>query len=886
MKPRKKGQSSGLSEKSFRALIENAHEGIVIYDESGRIKFATRSIKKVCGYNEHEVIGMSGVAFVHPEDLESGRESFRKLIQQKGKTLTLVQRLRHKKGHYILAESQLTNFLHIPEINGIVSNFRDITERKRAEEESAKTKRLLETINENLSEGIYMGVIGTSFLYVNDAFLKIFGFRSIKEVQKIKPAAVYANDDHRKRIVEILLKKRVLKNEETLFRRKNGKIFWGLLNVTMLKDPGSADYFVGTIRDISSEKETQHELIESHNFLNNIINTVAAPIFVKDARHRWILFNKKFADLVGRTNEELMGKTDRDFLPPLEAKIFWRIDNEVLNKGKIIWNEERITSAKGDVHEIITVKSRYINERKEKFIIGFISDITHIKRAEEKINQLNANLVGVMESTKESIYAIDSSYRYITFNQNHKRIMKALYDSEIDIGVHKLASLKKSKDRLWVKEELDKALSGQNFISEHFIHYPKFKGYIQTSYNPIRDKNGNVRGAAVFVNNVTERREFEEIIKSINSRLQSVVESTSDHVLAVDRNFRYVMFNKAHAQGFKTLFDKVVKSGQSILDILSPELRTVAKREISRALGGEYVLIEEQLMGEDIFEVSLNPIRDEKKDVTGVAIFARDITQRKKIEAEMNALNEELIQQNVQLAEQEAKLKATLDELSERNFEMDQLMYKTSHDLRSPLSSIMGLVNLANLDDNPLNQNQYLSKIEGRIKKLDEFIKSMLDYARVNRVSVSKEKVDLQKLAANCIHELEYLENFKNVKTEIKVSGDHALFSSDILRLNIIFGNIISNAYKYYNPEAQSFLRINITVNPFLVKLEFKDNGIGIKPEHMDKIFNMFYRATDKSQGSGLGMYIVKQAVEKLNGSIAINSEFGKGTTIKISLPQ
>jgi PAS domain S-box-containing protein len=537
------------------------------------------------------------------------------------------------------------------------------------------------------------------------------------------------------------------------------------------------------------------------------------------------------------------------------------------------------------VHDLITVKSRYVNDKKEKFIIGFITDITHLKKAEENISELNANLQGIIESTKESIYAVDSNFRYISFNQNHKRIMKALYGSEISIGTNKLAALKRSKDRRWIEEELNKALQGNHFLSEHFIKYPKFTGYIQTTYNPIRDKTGQVRGAAVFVNDVTQRRQFEEIIKAMNARLSSVLESSKDHVLAVDKNLRYIMFNQAHADGFKKLFNTTIKNGKSFLDGITPEIQKIAKREMGKALRGKQFNIEEQLVKDIIFEVSLNPIRNEMNEVTGVAIFARDITQRKKIQEELKVLNDELVEQNRQLADQEEELKTTLDELSERNFELDQLMYKTSHDLRSPLSSIMGLVNLANLDKDPGNHISYLHKIEGRIKKLDEFISSMLDYARVNRVEVTRERVNLREVASNCIHELEYLENFKDIKTEVHVKGDHALFTSDMLRLNIIFSNIISNAYKYYNPEVESYLKIKMEVNPFIVRLEFKDNGIGIKSEHRDKIFNMFYRATDRSQGSGLGMYIVKQAVEKLNGDITIDSEYGKGTKIKISLP-
>jgi signal transduction histidine kinase len=276
---------------------------------------------------------------------------------------------------------------------------------------------------------------------------------------------------------------------------------------------------------------------------------------------------------------------------------------------------------------------------------------------------------------------------------------------------------------------------------------------------------------------------------------------------------------------------------------------------------------------------------NEKGEKKGVAIFVSDITERKKTEASLKTLNEELREQNWQLAIREEELKTAMEELSERNFELDQLMYKTSHDLRSPLSSIMGLVNLANLDKDSDSRDQYLQKIEGRIRKLDEFIRSMLNYARVSRADVLMAPINLRDVAMTCIRELEHLENFKSINISLKVSGEVVPFRSDELRVKIIFGNIISNAYKYYNSDAPSFLKIRIVIKALSVSIEFDDNGIGIKKEYLDKIYNMFYRATDRSQGSGLGMYIVKQAVERLGGTIQLKSEYGTGTKIKIVLP-
>jgi signal transduction histidine kinase len=369
------------------------------------------------------------------------------------------------------------------------------------------------------------------------------------------------------------------------------------------------------------------------------------------------------------------------------------------------------------------------------------------------------------------------------------------------------------------------------------------------------------------------------------SLVGKVLDSAKDQILALDTDKRYIVFNVAHANLMRALTGKEIQVGDKILESIPRELVPLARKELKKAFDSDRYHTEVTLPNKLILKTSSYVIRDEGDRVSGIAIFAEDISERKKTELKLKALNEELTFQNWQLAAREEDLRMAMDQLSERNFELDQLMYKTSHDLRSPLSSILGLVNLANLDPNPATLGQYLKKIEGRIKKLDEFISSMVNYARVNRGEITVGEINLERMVKAAIHELEYLDNFQAVKTSVVLNNGHVPFRNDHFLMNIIVGNVISNAYKYYNPEVDSYLRITIDVRDSQATLEFADNGIGIRKEHQDKIFDMFYRATDRSQGSGLGMYIVRQAIEKVEGTISVKSTYGSGTSIRISVP-
>src|SRR5215204_5255486 len=132
-----------LNASKFKALIENAYEGIVLYDAMGVVQYASPSIKNFGGYAPHDLVGRPGTDFVYEEDVPGAREAFLKVLSQPGKSVTHIQRFINKKGHIKWSEYTLTNLLHNPNVNGIISNFRDIHERKIAEDEAINTRKLL-----------------------------------------------------------------------------------------------------------------------------------------------------------------------------------------------------------------------------------------------------------------------------------------------------------------------------------------------------------------------------------------------------------------------------------------------------------------------------------------------------------------------------------------------------------------------------------------------------------------------------------------------------------------------------------------------------------------------------------------------------------------------
>ncbi len=252
--------------------------------------------------------------------------------------------------------------------------------------------------------------------------------------------------------------------------------------------------------------------------------------------------------------------------------------------------------------------------------------------------------------------------------------------------------------------------------------------------------------------------------------------------------------------------------------------------------------------------------------------------------ANLENLNEEMAIQEEGLRVMNQDLSTALKNLEERNFELDQFVYRTSHDLRSPLTSIMGLVSLMAEEEDTEQMHMYSSMIHNRILKLDEFIKTMLTYSRNSRVEIQTQLIDFEDIIQECMTDLQLIPQFEEIEKKWTISGEIP-FWSDLFRLKIIFNNIISNSVKYARSDVNKQLSIHIDVAADYAALTFYDNGIGIQADAKAKVFDMFYRATTLSQGSGLGMYIVKQSVEYLHGQIYLDSELDAFTEIRIVLP-
>lgn len=226
-------------------------------------------------------------------------------------------------------------------------------------------------------------------------------------------------------------------------------------------------------------------------------------------------------------------------------------------------------------------------------------------------------------------------------------------------------------------------------------------------------------------------------------------------------------------------------------------------------------------------------------------------------------------------------------ELIERNKTLSEILICVSHDLSAPLKSILSLINLARMDKNIFPRDELLNHMESRIQKLESFIRDMTNMSRNSRLGIIRTKVYLKEVIDEILGNLDHCENFNKIDFRRRFSGN-TIIETDPVRLKIILSNLLTNAVKFHviDGAADPVVDISFEQRGNENRITISDNGSGIEKQYLARIFDMFYRATSSCEGSGLGLYITKETVEKLKGSISVESKIYKGTRFIVTLPR
>ena len=385
-----------------------------------------------------------------------------------------------------------------------------------------------------------------------------------------------------------------------------------------------------------------------------------------------------------------------------------------------------------------------------------------------------------------------------------------------------------------------------------------------------------VGGVVSNFRDITDRRQGQQAVAEYSKRLELATQSANigiwdwhipeNRLMWDTRASNILGLNSAYSAFYKESVSEVIETW---LEIIHPDDKEWVRRSM-----------EEALQGSESLTIEYRVVRPDNHKERYVKIYAKIIRGEGPIRM-TGAMRD-----TTGIKSTEQQLRHNIDALQKTNAELDRFVYSTSHNLRSPLASVLGLVSVLQGETDPAEHAHYLELIETSVNRLDQTIQSILDYSRNTRVALSVETVDFKKLIAEVVDSLYFLRDAVAIEviTHLADTGD---FASDVSRLRIVITNLLSNAIKYFNPqEPHSWVAITVEATQGGgVFIQVKDNGVGIPGMMQGKVFDMFYRASQQASGSGLGLYIVKETVQKLGGTVSMTSQVEVGSTFTVRLP-
>jgi signal transduction histidine kinase len=376
-------------------------------------------------------------------------------------------------------------------------------------------------------------------------------------------------------------------------------------------------------------------------------------------------------------------------------------------------------------------------------------------------------------------------------------------------------------------------------------------------YSPILDTEGEIVIVIGYGFNITDIRRAEIRAKESDELVRSLTESVQEGIFRLSSAGELLFANNA----FYSLFDPEIAF----------KLRTNEQDVVTNQIISYLSSYEESLKAkpakwlEDLTSNWLISQRktDDDEFIDGVIV---DVSAYKRVQADLEQKNKEL---------------------EKAYMELDKFVYSASHDLRAPLTSVLGLIKVME-GENAIGHNfgealPYINMIKVSVERLDTFVREIIQYYRNNRTIIETISVNVAELVLEVYELIRHLRPDLNIDLQIEnlVDGPIVL---DKPRLNIILNNLISNAVKYHSTDG-GYVQTSIKIQNQKLVIQVTDNGPGIHPDHHERLFDMFYRVGFDSSGSGLGLYIVYETVKKMDGNITLSSTLGVGTSFTVVLP-
>lgn len=829
-------------ERRFRALLENAPDGIALLGLDGKLQQVTPSVQQILGYSIEESVGQDPAQFTHPDDLPHLLELLSNLIQNPGEVVRTVYRFRHKDGSWRWLESAISNLLSEPSVRAIVFNYRDITERRQAEEHIQYQSNLLENVSE--------AIIGTDMqfhvLTWNPAAEQVYGWRAEEVIGE--PINEFLQTRYETESQEEVLRQFQIQGQwkgEALQYRKDGTQITVLSSVSQVKDTsGRIIGVVANNRDITDRKGAERKLRKSQEEFARLFEDSPVSLWVED-------FSK-----VKKRLDQLQKEGVQDI-------------------AEYITQHPELVRECMEMIEILNVNSaamKLYDATDKSALMGRLSYIwPHLspKQFEHELLQLAR---GRLNFEREIIdHTLTGRKIYVNVHWSvvpgHEDTLAEVIVSTVDITERKLAEqkIRTQLQRLHALRAIDVAIS-----SSFDMHTS-----LDVLLNEARNQLGTDAAAVLLLEPGSLTLEY-VAGQGFNT---PIIEESRIHVsdgvagrAALER--REILIEDLPQFGNEFTRQALLQAEAFHSYFVTP---LIAKGEIKGIL--------------ELFHRSLLRPNSEWLDFLGA------LAGQAAIAIENAQLLENLHRSNVELehrvSERTTELNRTNAELERANRAKDEFLATMSHELRTPLNSILGLSeSLLEERRGPLNEHQQssLRLIESSGHHLLELINDILD---LSKIEAGMFDLYLQPISVDdfCRSSLAFV-RAQAVKKSIRVTYVNEAPMRQILadprRLKQVLVNLLTNAVKFTPDKGEVSLHVTGDLEQDIIRFVVTDTGIGISTQDLRRLFQPFVQVDSslnrQYQGTGLGLALVQKLTDLHGGSVQVESALGKGSSFTVSL--
>ena len=900
----------------FNNIIESSLDGIIAVDEKGNIRRVNRAFLEMLGHEENEVVGkhiaelsirkVGGYELATGELIRITEEYFEKHAAMIAK-LVEGNAIKNRRSYFVCKNGKVVPceqnisplYNNEGAVIGAVGIVRNITARIKSESSVDEIREFLDNVFKTAADGIIVTDPKGYIIMLNDAVERITGYSKedlIGKHAKELRAKGSEYEEKNKVFFEKLFREGSTAGSDIPWVRKDGEIIIIERSIALLKDKqGNITGAVATIRDITKRIKAQEELREAKEHLDSLIENSLDCIIVSDKTGYITKVNKYFLELFGYSKEEVIGKHVMECTPMIDEGNYECASGEVLRIGKEFIDDaqKRIADLieKGKVtnweayyfcknKKVVPIEQNivclYNKEGERTGAVAVIRDITLRRKGEKELKETKEFLEKVIESTQDGILIVDEKGYILSSNTSLERMSG--FDKNELIGQH--ASSLIVDDKEIKKAILEKTVElFEKGFATYEAQYKTKAGKclnVECTSSMISNDEGEYIAGVAVLRDISERKRTQREIKEGKDFLEKIIQGSKDGIVISDEMGYILSINEALQEMLDLSREEVMGKHTSEL-IIEDQAETQKMIEnMGELFENGCASYETRYTRKDGNHVDIECHSSIIKDETGKVIagisIARDITERKKMQ-------QQLMQ-------------------SEKLRSLGELAGGVAHDFNNVLAAILGRVQLLKMQFKPPEGKEEKRKsIIDLTKSLEIIEKASLDGAEtVRRIQeFSRKRVDDKDFTPVDINEL--LDNVldftrvrwrseadsKGIKINIEKNYSplpYTLGSPSELRE--VFTNLLNNALDAMPKGGK--IRIKTLKEENYIALTIEDTGIGIPEAIGNRIFDPFF-TTKGVQSTGLGMSISYGIINRHKGTIAVESEEGKGTVFTIKLP-